>query len=113
AGEPARFFEDGFTRKLNFKSHPLIEALRRLLADFDRHCVADVRSLRNTPHAMTVEGLMSGRRKFFNKNDQISLDRGWMTGFDNRDQVAELETSLKRLQLDLQRAKAEETEAQT
>lgn len=112
-GESARFFQDGFTRKLNFKSHPLVEALKRLLADFDRHCVADVRSLRNTPHAMTVEGLMSGRRRFFNKNDKTPLDRGWMTGFDNRDQIAELETSLKRLQLDLQRAKAEETEAQT
>ncbi len=113
ASEPAHFFDDGFTRKLNFKSHPLVETLKRLLADFDRHCVADVRSLRNTPHAMTVEGLMSGRRKFFNKNDQIQIDRGWMTGFDNRDQIAELETSLKQLQLDLQRAKTEETAAQS
>lgn len=109
----ARFLEDGFTRKLNFKPHPLGEVLRRLLADIDRHCVADTDALRNTPHAMTMEGSMSGRSKFFSKNDRTPLDRGWMTGFDNRDQIAELEAALGQLQKDLRHARSEEAAAQS
>lgn len=88
--EPARFLEDGFTRRLNFKQHPHREALKRLLAGIDRHCVADVDTLRRTPHAMTAQGLMSGRQGYFDKQDQRPLDADWMTGFDNRDQLAHL-----------------------
>lgn len=109
----AQFFEDGFTRKLNFKAHPLREPLKRLLAGIDRHCVADAAALRNTPHAMTAEGLMSGRKNFFDKDDKTPLDRGWMTGFDNRDQIAELETTLKQLREKLELARTEEEAAQT
>lgn len=112
SGAVARFFEDGFTRKLNFKAHPLREALKRLLANIDRHCVADAAALRNTPHAMTAEGLMSGRKHFFDKDDQTSLDRGWLTGFDNRDQIAALEATLKQLQEALKPARAQEKEVQ-
>lgn len=89
--EQAQFFNDGFTRKLNFRPHPHREALKHLLAGIDRHCVADVETLRRTPHAMTVEGLMSGRSGYFDKQDQKSLKDEWMTGFDNRDQLARLE----------------------
>ncbi|MDY1548039.1 ATP-binding protein [Luteibacter sahnii] len=88
--DPARFFDDGFTRKLNFKAHPHREALKHLLADIDRHCVDSVDALRRTPHAMTAEGLMSSREGYFDKQDQRGLDRDWMTGFDNRDQLARL-----------------------
>lgn len=94
SAEPIRFFEDGFTRKLNFKQHPQREAVKRLLAGIDRHCVDGVQSLRRTPHAMTVQGLMSGRQGHFDKQDQKPLDRDWMTGFDNRDQLARLEAAL-------------------
>lgn len=92
--EQAQFFGDGFTRKLNFKAHAHREALKHLLAGIDRHCVADVETLRRTPHAMTVEGLMSGRSGYFDKQDQKSLKDDWMTGFDNRDQLARLAQAL-------------------
>ena len=92
--EQAQFFSDGFTRKLNFKAHPHREALKHLLAGIDRHCVADVETLRRTPHAMTVEGLMSGRSGYFDKQDQKSIKDEWMTGFDNRDQLARLTQAL-------------------
>ena len=94
SSEQAPFFSDGFTRKLNFKPHPHREALKNLLAAIDRHCVADVETLRRTPHAMTVEGLMSGRSGYFDKQDQKSLKDEWMTGFDNRDQLARLAQAL-------------------
>lgn len=92
--EQAQFFSDGFTRKLNFKAHAHREALKHLLAGIDRHCVADVETLRRTPHAMTVQGLMSGRSGYFDKQDQKSLKDEWMTGFDNRDQLARLARDL-------------------
>lgn len=112
-GAMARFLEDGFTRKLNYKAHPLRDAVKHLLAGIDRHCVADATALRDLPHSMTAEGLMAGRKKFFDKDDQTPLDRGWMTGFDNRDQIAELEATLRQLQQDLKFALAQEREAQT
>ncbi len=92
--EQARFLDDGFTRKLNFKAHAHRHALKHLLAGIDRHCVDDVQTLRRTPHAMTLQGLMSGRSGYFDKQDQKSLDRDWMTGFDNRDQLARLAQDL-------------------
>jgi uncharacterized protein YPO0396 len=92
--ETARFLEDGFTRKLNFKTHAHRETLKHLLAGIDRHCVDDVDSLRRTPHAMTAEGLMSSRAGFFDKQDHVALDRNWMTGFDNRDLLARLTADL-------------------
>jgi uncharacterized protein YPO0396 len=92
--DQAQFFSDGYTRKLNFKAHAHREALKHLLAGIDRHCVADVETLRRTPHAMTEQGLMSGRSGFFDKQDQKSLKDDWMTGFDNRDQLARLARAL-------------------
>jgi uncharacterized protein YPO0396 len=92
--EPARFLDDGFTRKLNYKAHPHREALKQLLAGIDRHCVADVGTLRHTPHAMTAEGLMSGRSGYYDKQDQRPLHADWMTGFDNADRVAQLTQDL-------------------
>jgi uncharacterized protein YPO0396 len=106
ANEPAgqaRFFDDGFTRKLNFRPHAHREALKHLLADIDRHCVSDVAALHRTPHAMTAEGLMSGRAGFFEKQDQRPLRADWMTGFDNRDRVAQLMQDLAKV-IDLHQA---------
>lgn len=112
ASEPARFFSDGFTRKLNFRVHTHREALKHLLADIDRHCVDDVQSLRQTAHGMTAQGLMSGRHGYFDKQDQQSLDKNWMTGFDNRDQLARLREELAGLSGQLDLAKAEASRAQ-
>lgn len=91
---PAHFMEDGFTHKLNFKPHPHREALKHLLAGIDRHCVSSPENLRETPHGMTVQGLMSGKRGVFEKHDNQRLDKGWMTGFNNRDRLAALAQEL-------------------
>lgn len=91
---PARFMDDGFTRKLNFKEHPHREALKQLLAGIDRHCTDSPEALRQIPHGMTRQGLMSGRKGYFEKRDNQRLDKGWMTGFNNRDRLAALNTEL-------------------
>jgi uncharacterized protein YPO0396 len=87
----AEFFADGYTRKLNYKPNPYREALKKLLAEHDLHCVDTPERLRSTPHGLTEQGLMSGRERYFDKHDQRRLDQGWMTGFDNKDRLAELE----------------------
>lgn len=87
---PATFWADGFCRKLNLKPHPHHNALRQLLAELDRHCVDSPEALRETPHAMTQQGLMSGKAQYFDKQDQKRLDQDWMTGFDNRDRLTQL-----------------------
>jgi uncharacterized protein YPO0396 len=106
------FFADGFTRKLNFRAHPHREALKQLLAGIDRHCVEDVATLRRTAHAMTLQGLMSGREGWFDKQDQKPLDRDWMTGFDNRDQLARLQQSLQEVDAVLGERRRERDAAQ-
>lgn len=88
---PVEFFPDGFTRKLRFKEHSLRGTVKALLANRDRHCVASPEDLAHTDHAMTVQGLMSDRHGKFEKQDQRRLDEGWMTGFDNKDQLRQLE----------------------
>lgn len=94
ASQPV-FFEDGFTRKLHFKDHAYREAVKALLADNDRHCVASPDQLRQLPHAMTAQGLMSGKERFFDKQDQKRLDDDWLTGFDNRDRLAFLAEQIR------------------
>ncbi|HDL7824528.1 TPA: hypothetical protein PXP39_003001 [Yersinia enterocolitica] len=95
---PARFFDDGFTRKLLWKDHPWREAIKALLAESDRHCVDSPERLRDTPHAMTVQGLMSGKQRFYDKQDQKCLDEDWLTGFDNRDRLSFLAKEIAMLQ---------------
>lgn len=92
---PARFMEDGYARKLNFKSHELREALKAFLANYDLHCVGNSDVLSETQHALTREGLMSGKRGFFEKKDQKGLHEDWLTGFDNRDRIRMLEKHMK------------------
>ena len=84
------FWDDGFCRKLTLKPHPYQNALRKLLSELDRHCVADADALRHSPHAITQQGLMSGKALHFDKQDQKRLDQDWMTGFDNHDLLAQL-----------------------
>ncbi|EHP37747.1 ATP synthase, Delta/Epsilon chain, long alpha-helix domain [Cupriavidus basilensis OR16] len=104
--EPAQApgsFEDGFTRKLNFKDHAYGEALRQFLTEIDRHCVASPEMLKSTPHGLTAQGLMSGKTGFFEKQDKTPLHQGWMTGFDNKDSLAELEEQLRQATAALKR----------
>lgn len=81
------FFEDGFTRKLNFKAHPHREFLKQLLSEMDRHCVDSPQTLARTAHGMTVQGLMTTKDGRYDKQDQKPLDKDWMTGFDNKDRL--------------------------
>lgn len=109
---PAAFLADGFARKLNLKpamSAAHLNTLRHLLHGLDRHCVPDVETLERTPHAMTVQGLMSSQSGHFDKQDQKRLDQDWMTGFDNRDRLAHLLQQKELLALDYQALEAQKT----
>jgi len=108
----ARFMEDGFTRKLRFKTHPHREAAKRLLAGIDRHCVDSPQTLRRTEHGLTRQGLMSGRRGYFEKRDGTPLNQNWMTGFDNRDRLAQLQRDLESGEDALRAAETELREAE-
>lgn len=96
-----RFKEDGYTRKLDFANHPYRETVKHLLAENDRHCVASSDDLQNLPFAMTIEGLMSGQRGFFDKLDQAPLSQDWCTGFDNKDRLDQLKDALTTVENDL------------
>lgn len=102
----ARFMDDGYCRKLNFKPHPHREALKALLAGIDRHCVDSPQQLQRTPHGMTMQGLISGSRGRFEKQDQKPLTADWMTGFDNRDRLANLGHELRKTEQEQQRLQA-------
>ena len=92
------FFSDSYAHKLNFKKHPLLSSARRLIGGRDFHCVDSVEALRTTEHALTVEGMISGRRGRFEKQDQRRLQDNWFTGFDNKDQLDALARELTALQ---------------
>lgn len=93
--EPEKdYFFDSFIHKLNIKQHPLRLALENLLARQDYHCVPDSDTLSGTAHGLTIQGAMSGVSGRFDKPDQRKLDEGWLTGFDNRDQLKTLARKL-------------------
>ena len=92
--KPAPFLGDGFAAKLNLKDHAYSSALRQLLAEQDLHCVDSAQALRSMPHAMTQQGLMSGKAQHFDKQDQKRIDQDWMTGFDNHDRIQQLEAQI-------------------
>ncbi len=111
--KPPQFLEDGFTRKLDYKDHPYRETIKDLLAGLDLHCVDSSETLRDTPHAITIEGLMSGKARFFDKQDQKRLSADWQTGFDNRDRLAALTQEIADSQAALDAARAEEEKAKS
>ena len=101
-GDPEKdYFHDSFIYKLNIRQHPLRLALENLLARQDYHCVSDTDALRVTPHGLTREGTMSGSGGRFDKQDQRPLNEGWLTGFDNRDQLNALARDLLEAQKNL------------
>ncbi len=83
-------FADSFLHKLDRRDHPLAGGLWRLLVSVDRHCVDSSAALERTPFAMTREGTLSGPTGRFDKQDQRRLGDDWLTGFDNRAQLAAL-----------------------
>ena len=106
------FWDDGFCRKLNFKPHTHLNALRALLAQLDRHCVDSVEDLQSIAHAMTQQGLMSGSARQFDKQDQRRITEGWLTGFDNSDRLRDLEQQSANASGDWHQLKKQKEEAQ-
>jgi len=104
---PQRPFHDSFIHKLSIKKHALEGALHDLLAKLDRHCVERVEELETTEHAMTIQGTMSGRKGRVDKQDQRRITEGWMTGFDNKDRLKELEKLLVEIEEQLRFSKGE------
>jgi len=100
------FFPDGYSRKLNFKPHPLEGAAKRLLAGRELHCVSSPTALKTTEHGLTIQGMMSGRQGKFEKQDQRRLDQDWMTGFNNKDQLEALTGQLDILRKSLKQSTA-------
>lgn len=98
------FFHDSFIYKLTRKDHPLRPALENLLASNDWHCVSSAEELQEVEHGLTMEGMTSGRRRFFDKQDQRPLNdaRDWLTGFDNKDQLKALARDLLEVQKERQ-----------
>ncbi len=106
SNERPEFFDDGFVRRLNFKSHELADAAKKLLSGRDLHCVASAEALKEIEHGLTKEGMMSGRRGRFEKQDQRRLDQDWLTGFDNKDQLESLARQLDDAQSSASQAEA-------
>ena len=105
---------DGFSEKLNFKTINQQNVIENFINSIDRHCVSCADDLRHTPFGLTSQGLMSGKRGLFEKHDHRPLNRGWMTGFDNRNRLAELTQQLKENQTSAQahRQHLEQTKSQ-
>lgn len=89
--QPQKPMEDGFSQMLNYKDNQHQAVIKNFIASIDRHCVHSVEDLSVKPFSMTRQGLMSGKRGLFEKQDQRPLTQGWMTGFDNRSRLAELQ----------------------
>ncbi|MEM1227888.1 MAG: ATP-binding protein [Planctomycetota bacterium] len=87
---PATFFNDSFAHKLTVREHRLRAAAENLIAARDLHCVDSAEQLQSTEHALTIEGMISGRRGRFEKQDQRRLGDDWLTGFDNKAQLNSL-----------------------
>ena len=109
---PAEPFADGYVRKLRLKEHPLKPVLQAVLSRRDRHCVDSAAALARTEHAMTVEGSFSDAAGRYEKDDRRDLREGWLTGFDNRDQLQALAEQLAAAEGDAQRSLAERDAAQ-
>jgi len=88
---------DGFCHKLNYKEGSHRQVIKNFIASIDRHCVNNENELKQTPFGMTKQGLMSGKKGLFEKQDRQHINKGWMTGFDNKARLSELISSHKDL----------------
>lgn len=105
-------FTDGFIRKLRFKEHPYRSALKQLLIGIDRHCVSSSEVLHRTAHGLTVQGLMSGKSGSFEKQDQRPIDQDWLTGFDNKDRLAEFSKQIEDVKKNAKQSREQHEAAQ-
>lgn len=105
--QPVTFFQDSYAHKVNFKSHSLQGAAKRLLSNRDLHCVSSAAALKTVEHGLTLQGMISGRQGKFEKQDQHPLHEGWMTGFNNTDRLDALVMELKSTKQSVIQSKAE------
>lgn len=106
------FFADSFAHKLNFRPHPLRAAAEQLIGSRDLHCVGSASELERTEHGLTIQGMTSGRRGRFEKQDQRRLNEGWLTGFDNKAQLNSLAEQHREIENLLQTANTQAAEQQ-
>jgi uncharacterized protein YPO0396 len=94
---PARFRDDGFLRKLEWREHPYRDWLKQHLARFDLACVADTETLDATPFSMTQAGLIHRESGRFEKKDIKRVDdrSEWCLGFSNERRLALLRSGVR------------------
>lgn len=99
----AQFLPDGFLRKLEWKTHPYRDWLKRHLSRFDLHCVDSTETLDQTDFSMTIQGLVHLNNGRFEKKDQQRIDdpRYWCLGFSNKSRLATLQTDRSKLEAEL------------
>lgn len=93
----ARFKEQGYLRKLEWREHPYREWLKYHLSRFDLSCVADTQTLDATPQSMTQSGLIHRDQGRFEKQDQSRVDdrHEWSLGFSNARRLALLKLQVQ------------------
>lgn len=99
----AKFKEDGYLRKLQWRDHPYREWLKQHLQRFDLHCVASTDELDRTPFSLTQQGLIHFDKGRFEKKDQQRIDdkRQWQLGFSNTLRLHTLRQEEKQIESDI------------
>jgi len=108
-----RFKEDGFLRKLEWRSHPYRDWLKHYLARFDLACVTNRETLDITPFSMTQPGLIHRESGRFEKRDLRRIDdrSDWCLGFSNARRLALLQGKVRDAEEEVRQATVEATQA--
>ncbi len=102
----ARFKDDGFLRKLEWREHRYRDWLKHFLARYDLSCVASTEILDSTPFSMTQAGLIHRESGRFEKNDQRRIDEDWSLGYSNARRLALLKGQVNELKDKVQERRA-------
>ena len=108
-----RFKEDGFLRKLEWRSHPYRDWLKHYLARYDLACVPNRETLDITPFSVTQAGLIHRESGRFEKRDLRRIDdrSDWCLGFSNARRLALLQGRIRDAEAEVHQATAEATQA--
>lgn len=99
ASASARFSQDSYLHKLEWRPHPFQGWLRAHLAHDDLTCVDTPAACKATPRSMTIHGLIHHGKGSYRKDDSPSAhDKGnWSIGFTNRRRIEMLSAQLAQL----------------
>lgn len=105
------FSATGFLSKLTWKGHLYQAWLKQFLEKFDLQCVPSVEMLNETPHSMTISGLVQHEKGRFEKKDQRAIDdkRAWCLGFSNKSRLLLLDNERKEMLSKLSSLEKEDT----